>query len=81
MDNKTTHYTMVIGDFNSKIGKRNPDKNDVMGKFGYGIRNERGERLVEFAKGRKLYIANTKFRKNDNASGLGGARMAQQGTK
>ena len=34
-----------------------------MGKYGMGMRNERGDRLVEFAASRQLYIANTKFQK------------------
>ena len=41
---------MVIGDFNSKIGNDNRGYEDVMGKFGLGERNERGERMLEFCK-------------------------------
>ena len=33
-----------------------------MGKFGYGERNERGERLLEFAALNDLYICSTKFK-------------------
>jgi len=65
VDNKTTHYTIVMGDFNAKIGTRNQGEEDVMGKFGFGTRNERGQRLIEFALGRNLYIANSKFKKNN----------------
>ena len=32
-----------------------------MGKHGYGDRNERGERLLEFATAHSLYICNTRF--------------------
>ena len=35
----------------------------MLGKYGVGRRNERGDRLVEFAASRNLYIANTKFQK------------------
>ena len=66
MDNKTTHYTIVMGDFNAKIGTRNQGEENVMGKFGFGTRNERGQRLIEFALGSKLFIANSKFKKNIN---------------
>jgi endonuclease/exonuclease/phosphatase family metal-dependent hydrolase len=66
MDNKTTHYTIVMGDFNAKIGSRNQGEENVMGKFGFGTRNERGQRLIEFALGSKLFIANSKFKKNIN---------------
>jgi endonuclease/exonuclease/phosphatase family metal-dependent hydrolase len=65
VDNKTTHYTIVMGDFNAKIGTRNQGEEDIMGKFGFGRRNERGQRLIEFALGRNLYIANSKFKKSD----------------
>ena len=66
MDNKTTHYTIVMGDFNAKIGSRNQGEENVMGKFGFGTRNERGQRLIEFALRSKLFIANSKFKKNIN---------------
>ena len=32
-----------------------------MGRFGYGERNERGERLLDFAGQHNMYICNTKF--------------------
>jgi len=31
-----------------------------MGKFGHGDRNDRGERLLEFAKMNEMYICNTR---------------------
>ena len=34
-----------------------------MGAFGIGERNERGDRLIEFAEERKLTIANTQYQK------------------
>ena len=65
VDNRTTHYTIVMGDFNAKIGTRNQGEEEIMGKFGFGTRNKRGQRLIEFALGRNLYIANSKFKKSD----------------
>ncbi|XP_033102502.1 craniofacial development protein 2-like [Anneissia japonica] len=59
---KTT-YTIIIGDFNAKIGKNNVI--EEVGKFGIGERNERGERLLEFVASRNLFIRNTFFKKND----------------
>ena len=38
----------IIGDWNAKVGSQ--DKPGVTGKFGLGIRNEAGQRLIEFAK-------------------------------
>ena len=37
-----------------------------MGPYGIGERNERGDRLVEFAASRKLYIGNSKYKKKDS---------------
>ena len=36
-----------------------------MGKFGYGDRNERGERLMEFAMDNELVICNSKFQNKE----------------
>jgi len=63
LDSVPTKYTMVLGDFNAKIGMRMKGESAIMGKYGIGIRNERGDRLIEFAASRQLYIANAKFPK------------------
>ena len=52
---------IVIGDFNSKIGKDNIGYKDVMGKFGLGDRNEMGERMLEFCQRNQLSITNTYY--------------------
>ena len=56
----------LTGDWNAKIGNDNTDWKSVMGKYGYGDRNERGERLLEFATVHDLYICNTKFQHKPN---------------
>ncbi|CAG9133292.1 unnamed protein product [Plutella xylostella] len=62
-ENKGT-WTLVLGDFNAKIGIRNDSDNfDVLGPFGLGDRNERGSRLIQFAFGQRLSISNTFFYK------------------
>ena len=38
----------IIGDWNAKVGSR--ETPGVTGKFGLGMRNEAGQRLIEFAK-------------------------------
>lgn len=63
LDSCKTHYTMVMGDFNATIGLRRDGESHVLGKYGVGHRNERGDRLIEFATSRNLHIANTKFQK------------------
>jgi hypothetical protein len=58
--------TILTGDWNAKIGNDNTDWKSVMGKYGYGDRNERGERLLEFATVHNLYICNTRFEHKPN---------------
>ena len=38
----------IIGKWNAKVGSQ--ETPGVTGKFGFGIRNEAGQRLIEFAK-------------------------------
>ena len=47
----------IIGDWNAKIGSQETPR--VTGKFGLGIRNEAGQRLIQFCKENALVIANT----------------------
>ena len=56
---------VIMGDWNAKIGKDNIGWERVMLKNGYGDRNERGERLLEFALKQDLLICNTKFQQKD----------------
>ena len=55
------HYTIVMGDFSVKIGKRTNRTEMAMGRFGFELRNERGNTLVEWATSRKCKIMNTIF--------------------
>ena len=49
----------IIGDWNAKVGSQETPR--VTGKFGLGIRNEAGQRLIEFCQENVLVIANTLF--------------------
>ena len=49
----------VIGDWNAKVGSQ--ETPGVTGKFGLGIRNQAGQRLIEFCQENALVIANTLF--------------------
>ena len=49
----------IIGDWNAKVGSQ--ETSGVTGKFGLGIRNEAGQRLIEFCQENALVIANTLF--------------------
>ncbi|CAF2041487.1 unnamed protein product [Rotaria magnacalcarata] len=57
---------IVTGDWNAKIGSDNTHWESVMGRYGYGDRNERGDRLLEFAAIHNLYICNTRFQQKSN---------------
>lgn len=61
----STKDTLIIGDFNAKIGSRKTTEQRTMGSWGYGDRNSRGETLVQFCIGNEMSIANTFFRKRD----------------
>ena len=53
-----------MGDFNAKVGKKGKDENNNwIGNHGIGVRNERGERLLDFAAENRLFITNTLFEK------------------
>ena len=56
----------MMGDLNAKVGVKEDGEESVIGNFGYGQRNDRGDRLVEFAISRKLKILNTFFKKKAN---------------
>ena len=47
----------IIGDWNAKVGSQETSR--VTGKFGLGIRNEAGQRLIEFCQENALVVANT----------------------
>ena len=49
----------IIGDWNAKGGSQ--ETPGVTGKFGSGVWNEAGQRLIEFCKDNTLVIANTVF--------------------
>ena len=52
----------IIGDWNAKIGSK--ETPGVTGKFGLGVQNESGQRLVEFCKEKALVTANTVFQQH-----------------
>ena len=52
----------IIGDWNAKVGSQ--ETPGVTGKFGLGIRNEAGQRLIEFWQENALVIANTLFQQH-----------------
>ena len=52
----------IIGDWNATVGSQ--EAPGVTGKFGLGIQNEIGQRLIEFCQENTLVIANTLFQQH-----------------
>ena len=52
----------MIWDWNAKVGSR--ETPGVTGKFGLGLQNEVGQRLIEFCQENTLVIANTLFQQH-----------------
>ena len=49
----------IIGDWHAKVESQ--ETPGVIGKFGFGLQNEAGQRLMEFCQKNALVIANTLF--------------------
>ena len=58
----------IIGDWNTKVESQ--EKLGVTGKFGLGVQNEAGQRLIEFCQENALVIENTLFQQH-NGEGNG----------
>ena len=52
----------IIGDWNAKVG--NQETPGVTGKFGLGVQNEAGQRLIDVCQENALVIANTLFQQH-----------------
>ena len=56
------YVLFIIGDWNAKVESQ--EKPAVTGKFGFGVQNEAGQRLIEFCQKNALVIANTVFQQH-----------------
>ena len=56
------YVLFIIGDWNAKEGSQ--EIPGVTGKFGLGVQNEAGQRLIEFCQENALVIANTLFQQH-----------------
>ena len=52
----------LIGDWNAKVESQ--EIPGITGKFGLGVQNEAGQRLIEFCQENALVIANTLFQQH-----------------
>ena len=53
---------LIIGDWDAKVGSQ--ETPGVRGKFGLGVQNEAGQRLIEFFQENALVIANSLFQQH-----------------
>ena len=60
--NTQKNVLFIIGDWNAKVGSK--ETPGVTGKFGLGMWNEAGQRLVEFCQENALVVANTLFQQH-----------------
>lgn len=63
IERNKSHYKIVMGDFNAKIGKQEQGEEKTVGRYGLGERNDRGTRMVQFARTHELCVTNTMFKK------------------
>lgn len=63
MNENRTHYLYLVGDFNAKLGKKADEAEYVVGRYGTGDRNERGDMLLDYLHQKNLFAANTFFRR------------------
>lgn len=57
---KNNETTIIMGDFNAKVGNIEVDK--IVGKYGLGERNSRGDKLIQFCQEEEFVITNTLFK-------------------
>ena len=58
----TKDVLFIIGDWNAKVGSQ--ETPGVTGKFGLGVQNEAGQRLIEFCQENAPVIGNTLFQQH-----------------
>ena len=66
----------IIGDWNAKVGSQ--ETPGVTGKFGLGVQNEAGQRLIEFCQENALVIAKTLFQQHKRKLYMSTSRGGQQ---
>ena len=56
------YVLFIVGDWNAKVGSQ--ETPGVTGRFGLGVQDEAGQRLIEFCPENSLVIANTLFQQH-----------------
>ena len=63
LSSNSNSTTMIVGDFNSKVGKKEHEEEiNCIGKFSRGRRNISGQHLINFCEINNLFISNSAFR-------------------
>jgi exonuclease III len=73
-------HNIVLGDFNAIIGPTQSG-DACCGKYGTGVRNERGEAFIDFCKAEDLFIMNSFFKSAFKGNGRGSLRTVIRATK
>ena len=81
MADSDSKYQIVTGNFNAKIGAKTKNKFISMGTNGIRERNERGDRLIEFAEEHKVIRAQCDIQKPQTDTELGSHQMGKQQTR
>lgn len=58
---KKDENLILMGDWNASVGRGKEEEEEVVGSFGVGRRNHRGDRLIEFCTKHKFIVTNTLF--------------------
>ena len=57
-----SHYVIIAGDLNSKLGAKLTNEEEFIGSYGKGTRNNNGHKLADFLQINHLYATNTTFK-------------------
>lgn len=63
MSKVPTYFSIMVGDFNAKLGKKQDESEFSLGQHGIGKRNNRGNTLLQFLLEHNLHAMNTFFKK------------------
>lgn len=75
------YYSIIMGDFNAKVGNLNLDNIPNRGNFGQGNINERGETLVNYLQRENLYLITPSSKNQKIEDGHGRARTLERKTR
>ena len=66
IDDTSSHDVLLVtGDLNARTGSVNTDRERVLGKEGFGMINNNGERLLEICQENNLFIGGSLFQHKD----------------